>query len=666
MLTPFYKDIPLYLILTVIVYQIFVFQFEYSFALSLTTTIPVQNDPRYSAFDDQNNKIYVTNHDSAKVSVIDAGSDMVIKNITVGNDPFHLIYASTSNGEKIYVANIDFSNTVQDTISVISTSIDEVIATIPLPMGVDPQFLLYNPDNQKVYVSDQGSQRVSVIDTVTDTVEKTILLGQSGPSHMAYDSINKKLYVVNILSDSVSIIDTNSNILITTISLGGDPRFVVFDSIHEKMYVANLGLDNIAVIDSQSDQLLYTISGISDPIGMAFDPLNSKMYVRTSSISSMPVINTTTDALIAPLPIGNVRYLIYEPNYQILYVAHDSHISAINTANDQIQDTVNIETSPVYIEYNDIEGKIYSVNSGDNSVSVIDAFLDTKILQVKDGNGNMIDPEDTINSNSLNITVEARNQFDVDGVICYLNGELYEGCEQFDDPPGDDPENDLKVCMIQQGDVEVCTFTIPINNLVNGHYVFSVATFEEVNEVELSTINDKMSSSQFFPLLKKQTSNEQRDNGLSLLNSNSSSDIKVDKHELPTTLSSFTLPLEFSFFPIYPNMFNFNNLQEKLTIQHNPEVDNIIFDSDLPTFTWHVLQSLGSDCDRCFASENMNGTLPPPRVAELEAYLADPDNIVPIGADPDVNSIAELCAAIVAAVGTGGSSFRTRYKRSYK
>ena len=70
-------------------------------------------------------------------------------------------------------------------------------------MGVDPQFLLYNPDNQKVYVSDQGSQRVSVIDTVTDTVEITIFLGQSGPSHMAYDSINEKLYVVNILSDSV-------------------------------------------------------------------------------------------------------------------------------------------------------------------------------------------------------------------------------------------------------------------------------------------------------------------------------------------------------------------------------------------------------------------------------------------------------------------------------
>ena len=95
MLTHYYKDIPIYLILIISVYQIFDFQFEYSFALSLTTTIPVQNDPRFSAFDNETNKLYVTNHQSANVSVIDGASDTVIKNIKVGKDPFHLIHAST-------------------------------------------------------------------------------------------------------------------------------------------------------------------------------------------------------------------------------------------------------------------------------------------------------------------------------------------------------------------------------------------------------------------------------------------------------------------------------------------------------------------------------------------------------------------------------------------
>ena len=69
---------------------------------------------------------------------------------------------------------------------------------------------------------------------------------------------------------------------------------------------------------------------------------------------------------------------------------------------------------------------------------------------------------------------------------------MYEGCEQFDDPPGDDPETDLKECTIQQGDVEVCIFTIPLDNLGDGSYEFSVATFEEEDIAELTTINDKM------------------------------------------------------------------------------------------------------------------------------------------------------------------------------
>jgi 6-phosphogluconolactonase (cycloisomerase 2 family) len=297
--------------------------------------------------------------------------------------------------------------------------------------------------------------------------------------------------------------------------------------------VANRGLDNIAVINSQTDQLLSnnTITNIPDPRVMAFDPINSKMYVETSS-NGVAVIDTDNDEIISTIPISSVRYLIYEPTHRILYVAHATEISAINTANDQIIDTIDIERSIEYIEYNDNEEKIYTVNRNDDSVSVLDAFLNTKILQVKDGNGNIITSGNTINTNSLNITVKTQNQFDVDGVICYLNGTLYEGCEQFDDPPGDDPDTDLKNCTIQQGDVEVCIFTIPINNLANGSYAFTVATFDEASEAELSTINQEMESSQFFPLSKNQIQNEQSNTELSLMDSNSSSNLRLDKNGL--------------------------------------------------------------------------------------------------------------------------------------
>jgi hypothetical protein len=57
-------------------------------------------------------------------------------------------------------------------------------------------------------------------------------------------------------------------------------------------------------------------------------------------------------------------------------------------------------------------------------------------------------------------------------------------------------------------------------------------------------------------------------------------------------------------------------------------------------------------CARCFESESIGGQLPPPDVAELDAYLANPANIVPIGANPDVDNRTELCEAIDQADGT--------------
>lgn len=62
-----------------------------------------------------------------------------------------------------------------------------------------------------------------------------------------------------------------------------------------------------------------------------------------------------------------------------------------------------------------------------------------------------------------------------------------------------------------------------------------------------------------------------------------------------------------------------------------------------------------TDCIDCFTPQNEGGQLPPPFVDLLEAFLMNPANTVPIGSDPDVNSIEELCAAIDAAAEPGGT-----------
>jgi YVTN family beta-propeller protein len=84
-----------------------------------------------------------------------------------------------------------------------------------------------SPDGSKVYVVNEGSGSVSVIDTATNTVT-TIPVGQS-PKGVAVTPDGSKVYVVNEGSSSVSVIDTATNTVIPTgTSLTGLDRPVSF------------------------------------------------------------------------------------------------------------------------------------------------------------------------------------------------------------------------------------------------------------------------------------------------------------------------------------------------------------------------------------------------------------------------------------------------------
>jgi YVTN family beta-propeller protein len=78
--------------------------------------------------------------------------------------------AITPDGTRAYVANA-FDHTV----SVIDTSTNPVITTIPV--GAFPDGVAITPDGTRAYVTIEGPNTVSVIDTATNTVIATIPVG---------------------------------------------------------------------------------------------------------------------------------------------------------------------------------------------------------------------------------------------------------------------------------------------------------------------------------------------------------------------------------------------------------------------------------------------------------------------------------------------------------
>jgi YVTN family beta-propeller protein len=99
---------------------------------------------------------YITNEFSNSVSVIETATNTVIATIPAGSFPEGV--AVTPDGSKVYVAN----NT-SDTVSVIATASNKVIATIPV--GIGPTGVAVTQDGSEVYVANYNSNAVSVIAT---------------------------------------------------------------------------------------------------------------------------------------------------------------------------------------------------------------------------------------------------------------------------------------------------------------------------------------------------------------------------------------------------------------------------------------------------------------------------------------------------------------------
>jgi YVTN family beta-propeller protein len=124
-----------------------------------------------------------------------------------------LLGGGQSLAQNAYITNGEGSS-----VSVINTSTNMVIATIPVdvPVGV-----VVSPDG-KAYVTNLGNNTVSVIDMATNMVTATISVA-SGPVGVAVTPDGSKVYVANYGANTVSVIDTATNMVTATIPVGVQP-----------------------------------------------------------------------------------------------------------------------------------------------------------------------------------------------------------------------------------------------------------------------------------------------------------------------------------------------------------------------------------------------------------------------------------------------------------
>ena len=288
---------------------------------------------------------YITNSGDDTISVINTALDKVIAIVDVGDSPYGV--AVTPDGTKVYVTN-DYSNTV----SVIDTATNTVIETVAV--GTSPEGVAVTPDGAKVYVGNAGSDTVSVIDTATNNVVSTVDVGVY-PQGIAVTPDGAKVYVANGNSGTVSVIDTASNTVIAIVDIGSPLNGVAVNPDGTKVYVTNSWGETVSVIDTASNTVIATVSVEFCPYGVAVTPDGAKVYVTNSGLdltnpgATVSVIDTATNTVISSIYVGSYpQGVAVTPDGTKVYVtSFYDPVSVIDTATNTITATIDVGSGPV-------------------------------------------------------------------------------------------------------------------------------------------------------------------------------------------------------------------------------------------------------------------------------------------------------------------------------
>ena len=279
--------------------------------------------------------------------------------------------------------NAYITNAGSNTVSVIDTSTNQVTTTIPV--GSFPDGVAVSPDGRRAYITNTGSGTVSVIDTATNKVIATILTSAQSVG-IAVSPDGRRVYTANLLDQSISVIDTGTNTLIATVPVSIFPYDVKVAG--KKIYVTNCTAQcsssspgTVTVLDAATDKVIATIpvAPTTNAPGLAVSPDGQKIYVTNEISDNVPVIDTATDTVTATIPLGNSTSAAVSPDGRKIYIPNrDNNVAVVDAATNMVITTTGfINGGLLGVSVTPDGRKVFVANFDANTVSVIDTATDT-------------------------------------------------------------------------------------------------------------------------------------------------------------------------------------------------------------------------------------------------------------------------------------------------
>jgi len=319
-------------------------------------------------------KLFILNTASADLLVYDVISGELIKNIKTdyfpasvfGSESIDSVFVYHIGANSIYTVN---AKTFEIQRVPQSSSLKETYLVKPQGIGMDEE-------TDRFFVSNQGNNKVIVVDGKTLKILSTITVGSS-PQTAYFQKVTKKLYTYSPSENTVSITDTSRPDYPTKfIEVGKLPYGIASNLKTNRIYVSFAGESKIGVIDGNSDKIIETIplpQGSFPLVITTNDDLN-KIYSAEYGSDFISVIDGTNNKVEKHVTVGqNPIWVRYIPEVNRIFVTVEGarKIVVMDPKNNAITQEIKISSVPYRIFFDSRTGYVYVNHRKESIVTVL-------------------------------------------------------------------------------------------------------------------------------------------------------------------------------------------------------------------------------------------------------------------------------------------------------
>jgi YVTN family beta-propeller protein len=290
--------------------------------------------------------IYVPNHSSGTVSVIDPATYKVINTFVSGPGPQHVV--PSWDLQTLYVTNDEGGNSL--------TPIDPKTGeregpNIPVP---DPYNMYFTPDGKSAIVVAEELQRLDFRDPHTFALQESIPVNCAGIDHIDFSADLKTMVATCEFAGKLVEINIAEHKVMAYLTVGGKPQDIKLDPAGKVYYVADMVKNGVDLIDAATFRMIGFLPTGPEAHGLYVSRDSKDMYVANrggaADNGSVSVIDMTTRKIIAnwPVPHGTPDMGNVSADGKVLWLSgrRSKEVYAIDTTDGRLIARIPVGNEP--------------------------------------------------------------------------------------------------------------------------------------------------------------------------------------------------------------------------------------------------------------------------------------------------------------------------------